>query len=177
MSFDCKGGFSNEMDTMTPLDVEKRTWDAAKEANNHLPASAKTPSRRQIVPWIAVLIAALTVLLIGSTSFSCDAVTSFVTSNGLSPAVITRSPVRNGQETPTTTASAGAPARTALKTFEVAQPVLMPDGPAESDGSTRHGKDYSPELCTVLLMRHDFAWSYEAPFVGKLDHGPIHVLR
>jgi hypothetical protein len=44
----------------------------------------------------------------------------------------------------------------------------MPDGPAESDGSTRQGENYSPELCTVLLMRHDFAFSYGAPFVGKM---------
>jgi hypothetical protein len=70
----------------------------------------------------------------------------------------------------TSTTSAAAPERTVLKTFEVDQPVLMPDGPAESDGSTRSGNDYSPELCTVLLMRHDFAWSYGAPFVGKLDN-------
>ncbi|KAL2115728.1 hypothetical protein VTJ04DRAFT_9983 [Mycothermus thermophilus] len=64
------------------------------------------------------------------------------------------------------TSSAPSSTATVLKTFEVAQPVRMPDGPAESDGSTRHAWEYQPPLCTKLLMRHDFAWSYEAPFVG-----------
>ncbi|KAL2264713.1 hypothetical protein VTJ83DRAFT_7223 [Remersonia thermophila] len=67
----------------------------------------------------------------------------------------------------TLTTSAANPSATVLKTFEVSQPVRMPDGPAESDGSTRHGWEYQPPLCTKLLMRHDFAWSYEAPFVGN----------
>ncbi|KAL1842016.1 hypothetical protein VTJ49DRAFT_6182 [Mycothermus thermophilus] len=67
----------------------------------------------------------------------------------------------------TTTSTAPTPSLTVLKTFEVAQPVRMPDGPAESDGSTRHGWEYQPPLCTKLLMRHDFAWSYEAPFIGN----------
>ncbi|KAK0670563.1 putative peptide-N4-(N-acetyl-beta-glucosaminyl)asparagine amidase A [Cercophora samala] len=61
-----------------------------------------------------------------------------------------------------------APTRTVLKNFEVAQPVRMPDGPADSDGSTRHGNEYSPKLCTVLLMRRDFAWSYGDPFIGEI---------
>jgi hypothetical protein len=65
------------------------------------------------------------------------------------------------------TSSAPSSTATVLKTFEVAQPVRMPDGPAESDGSTRHAWEYQPPLCTKLLMRHDFAWSYEAPFVGE----------
>jgi len=87
-----------------------------------------------------------------------------------SDAIISRSPVlETNEDDPTTaTSSAAAPTRSVLKTFEVAQPVLMPDGPAESDGSTRHAKDYSPELCIVLLMRHDFAWSYGHPYIGKL---------
>ncbi|KAK4201610.1 putative peptide-N4-(N-acetyl-beta-glucosaminyl)asparagine amidase A [Triangularia verruculosa] len=70
----------------------------------------------------------------------------------------------------TPTSAAPAPARTVLKNFEVAQPVRMPDGPADSDGSTRHGIEYSPKLCTVLLMRRDFAWSYGDPFIG--DYTP-----
>lgn len=92
-------------------------------------------------------------------------------------AIISRSPVleTNEHDPTTATSSAAAPTRTVLKTFEVAQPVPMPDGPAESDGSTRHAKDYSPELCTVLLMRHDFAWSYGQPYIGKLARVSLNI--
>ncbi len=72
-----------------------------------------------------------------------------------------------GTATTTTTISAPTPSRTVLKCFEVDQPVLLPDGAAESDGSGNDGK-YEAESCTVLLMRRDFAWSYEDPFIGKL---------
>jgi len=67
----------------------------------------------------------------------------------------------------TTTTSAPAPTRTVLKCFEVDQPVLLPDGPEESDGSSKAAPVYTAESCTVLLMRRDFAWSYEDPFIGE----------
>lgn len=88
-------------------------------------------------------------------------------------AVQSRSPVTDtgvdGDVVPyaaTTTSTAPAPSRTVLKCFEVDQPVLLPDGPEESDGSSKVVPTYAAESCTVLLMRRDFAWSYEDPFVG-----------
>ena len=55
--------------------------------------------------------------------------------------------------------------REVLVNFEVAQPVLMPNGlPADSDGTAPYQK--TEDECTVLLMRRDFAWSYEDPFIG-----------
>ncbi|KAK0719572.1 peptide N-acetyl-beta-D-glucosaminyl asparaginase amidase A-domain-containing protein [Lasiosphaeris hirsuta] len=65
------------------------------------------------------------------------------------------------------TTSAPTPARTVLQCFEVDQPVLLPDGAAESDGSSRTLDGYAEKPCTVLLMRRDFAWSYNDPFIGK----------
>ncbi|KAK5661409.1 hypothetical protein OQA88_11308 [Cercophora sp. LCS_1] len=80
--------------------------------------------------------------------------------------VQSRSPVTDLEVATTTTSTAPAPTRTVLKCFEVDQPVLSPDGAAESDGVGFRG-DYEAEECTVLLMRRDFAWSYEDPFVGR----------
>ncbi|KAK4104225.1 hypothetical protein N658DRAFT_557165 [Parathielavia hyrcaniae] len=163
---------------MASLDVEKRAVFAAKEDTARQPPREALP-RRRIVPWLALFLGVLATLSFGATSHRCSAKTSFLSGSYIgSPAihahprlgsqsVTSRSPTAQADETKSVTTSAAAPTRTVLKTFEVAQPVLMPDGPAESDGSTRHGKDYSPELCSVLLMRHDFAWSYNAPFVGS----------
>ncbi|KAK4038269.1 peptide N-acetyl-beta-D-glucosaminyl asparaginase amidase A-domain-containing protein [Parachaetomium inaequale] len=163
---------------MATLDPEKRAILAAED--DHIFRSSqekKPPRRRRVLHWLAVFLGALVVFSIGVTSRRCSAATSLFTSHGASQShhaysglasqgINSRSPANRARET-TATTSAAAPNRTVLKTFEVAQPILMPDGPAESDGSTRHGKDYSPELCSVLLMRHDFAWSYDAPFVGN----------
>ncbi|KAK3327294.1 peptide N-acetyl-beta-D-glucosaminyl asparaginase amidase A-domain-containing protein [Cercophora scortea] len=77
-----------------------------------------------------------------------------------------RSPTDTPSEAATPTAAAAATG-TVLKNFEVAQPVLMPYGPADSDGSPYPDGGAPPGLCTVLLMRHDFAWSYGSPFVGN----------
>lgn len=86
--------------------------------------------------------------------------------NGLRPAVHSRSP--QTAAVPAPTSSAPAPQRTVLQCFEVDQPVLLPDGAAESDGSSHEGKTWNDEdACTVLLMRQDFAWSYEDPFIGR----------
>ncbi|KAK4153210.1 peptide N-acetyl-beta-D-glucosaminyl asparaginase amidase A-domain-containing protein [Chaetomidium leptoderma] len=139
------------------------------------------PSRRRRRPWLAYILGALALYSLGAISRRCSAAVSLFTSHGVSQAnlahseltfqaINSRSQALKALEATTATGSAAAPARTVLKTFEVAQPVLMPGGPAESDGSTRHGTDYSSELCTVQLMRHDFAWSYDAPFVG--DYTP-----
>jgi hypothetical protein len=153
---------------MASLDLEKRAILVAKDDDVLQPPHGK-PSRRRVLPWLAFLLAVLLTFSIRTTSHRCATVPSLPASHNDPQAIISRSPTEMGHEMSTATMSAAAPDGTVLKTFEVAQPVLMPDGPAESDGSTRHGKDYAPELCTVLLMRHDFAWSYDAPFVGKLS--------
>ena len=166
------------MTMATTPDLEKRAILAAAAAEDDGDNAQPAPARSRIRPWLFFLVGFLVVLLIGATSHRCFAETSalFTTSSSVSraghthqgghdkaQAVNSRSPTATSATT-----SAAEPSRTVLKTFEVAQPVLMPDGPAESDGSTRDGEDYEPGLCTVLLMRHDFAWSYGAPFVGKL---------
>lgn len=148
------------------MDLEKRVL--AVEDDPVLQPPHLKPSRRRVLPWLAVLLTVLGTLSIRATFRPYLAAPQLSTSHDGPKTIISRSPTETGPDMATSTTSAAAPDRTVLKTFEVAQPVLMPDGPAESDGSTRHGKDYSPELCTVLLMRHDFAWSYDAPFVGKL---------
>ncbi|KAK3325200.1 peptide N-acetyl-beta-D-glucosaminyl asparaginase amidase A-domain-containing protein [Apodospora peruviana] len=76
------------------------------------------------------------------------------------------------------TVSAAPPAatatRTVLQNFEVAQPVLMPYGASDSDGSTDDDGSLSEGDCKVLLMRRDFAWSYNDPFIGMcLLFGPL----
>ncbi|EAQ92326.1 hypothetical protein CHGG_00561 [Chaetomium globosum CBS 148.51] len=159
---------------MASSDPEKRAIPTNDDKYDLLPSNERIP-KRGVWHWVAICLGAIVVFSIGVTSRRCSAATSLFISHGVpryhharpglvSQAINSRSPA-NAQET-TATTSAAAPNKTVLKTFEVAQPVLMPGGPAESDGSTRHGEDYSPELCTVLLMRHDFAWSYNAPFVG-----------
>jgi hypothetical protein len=85
-----------------------------------------------------------------------------------SPQTVTTAPAT------TDTSSAPTPTRTVLKCFEVDQPVLSPDGPAEADGSSFAGS-YEGESCTVHLMRRDFAWSYEDPFIGELARLSAHL--
>ena len=85
-------------------------------------------------------------------------------------AVQSRSPVTDvdgSDASPAATSSAPAPQRTVLKCFEVDQPVLLPGGPAESDGSSGPVTPGTDGSCTMLLMRRDFAWSYEDPFVAN----------
>ena len=169
---------------MASSDPEKRAILTAED-DRIFQSPQEKPPRRRALHWLVIFLGALVVFSIGVTSRRCSAATSLFTSHGASQShhahaglasqgIISRSPANRARET-TATTSAAAPNRTVLKTFEVAQPVLMPDGPAESDGSTRDGRDYSPELCSVLLMRHDFAWSYNAPFVGKRDRSLLCV--
>jgi hypothetical protein len=167
--------------TMALPDLEKRALPSLE--NGHGYEFDEEPPRRRALSWLGTFAVVLSLLatvwwtsgqgLAATLSFTNHASLQAHTGYpGLaSQAVISRSPtvdVGVDDDTGTGTTSAAAPTRTVLKVFEVDQPVLMPGGPAESDGSTRAGEDYSPELCTVLLMRHDFAWSYNAPFVGKL---------
>ncbi|KAM7195441.1 putative peptide-n4-asparagine amidase [Naviculisporaceae sp. PSN 640] len=68
---------------------------------------------------------------------------------------------------PTTTLTSSLPDRTVMQNYEVAQPVLMPYGTSDSDGSTDDDGNLSKGDCKVLLMRRDFAWSYGDPFIGQ----------
>ncbi|KAJ4413390.1 hypothetical protein N0V85_003585 [Neurospora sp. IMI 360204] len=68
------------------------------------------------------------------------------------------------------TTSSAAAERTVLRNFEVAPPVLMPYGPADSDGTTPIPAGSTQKACNVLLMRHDFAFSYGDPYIG--DYTP-----
>ncbi|KAH7632630.1 peptide N-acetyl-beta-D-glucosaminyl asparaginase amidase A-domain-containing protein [Sordaria sp. MPI-SDFR-AT-0083] len=68
------------------------------------------------------------------------------------------------------TTSSAAAEKTVLRNFEVAPPVLMPYGPADSDGTTAIPAGYTQKACTVLLMRRDFAFSYGDPYIG--DYTP-----
>ncbi|KAJ9156109.1 Peptide-N4-(N-acetyl-beta-glucosaminyl)asparagine amidase A [Pleurostoma richardsiae] len=69
------------------------------------------------------------------------------------------------------TTSAPAATATALECFQVAQPVLMPQGAVGSDGSTVTSGTGSPaaqgDSCTLVLMDHVFAYSYGIPFVSN----------
>lgn len=66
-------------------------------------------------------------------------------------------------------------ARTPLGVFQVAQPVLGPDGPVyqslDGQGAAKTvigpgtGTEAAPS-CSQTLMVHSFGWSYGMPFVG-----------
>lgn len=72
-------------------------------------------------------------------------------------------------------ASSATPTPTGvLDVFQVYQPVLTPKGAVDetilSDGqenTTTIASVSSSSSCEVLLMKHDFAYSYGIPFVGK----------
>ncbi|AEO55901.1 hypothetical protein MYCTH_2300199 [Thermothelomyces thermophilus ATCC 42464] len=163
---------------MASFDLEKRAI-ASAEGNYVSQTFKENTPRRRGFHWLALLLGTLSIFSIAvAASRRCSAATSLFSSYGASRTSRSHSapgsqpgynrlPGRKAWEATTATTSSATPHPTVLKTFEVAQPVLMPDGPAESDGSTRNATDYSPELCTVLLMRHDFAWSYDAPFMGE----------
>lgn len=170
---------------MAPLGLEKRAVASVGEDGPGLPQStSEKPARRRVLPLIATLAAALFLFTTWAASGRCAAGPQpAVRHGGLqalhhtppklpSQEVVSRSPLVEVDDIVTETTSAAAPARTVLKTFEVDPPVLLPDGPAESDGPSRPGN----EPCTVLLMRHDFAWSYNAPFVGMIGCLSLWVL-
>jgi hypothetical protein len=55
----------------------------------------------------------------------------------------------------------------ALECIAVAQPVLGPSGPVtHTIDNSGNGIPRSANSCTVLLMDHQFAWSYGKPFIG-----------
>ncbi|KAI0144241.1 hypothetical protein F4776DRAFT_653526 [Hypoxylon sp. NC0597] len=82
---------------------------------------------------------------------------------------IVRSELEHVQGSPTTISSADT--RTVLECFQVAQPVLGPNGPISQStvsNETKIAAEVSPnESCSVLLMDHVFGFSYGKPFVGN----------
>ncbi|KAK4179322.1 putative peptide-N4-(N-acetyl-beta-glucosaminyl)asparagine amidase A [Triangularia setosa] len=136
-------------------------------------ATGQQRRRPHILLWVTALVVALALLsalhkasCLGEHQPATSASVSGHHPHNLWQSIRSRAAQNDGPPT-APTSPAPAPTRTVLKNFEVAQPVRMPDGPADSDGSTRHGNEYSPKLCTVLLMRRDFAWSYGDPFIGN----------
>ncbi|KAK4144312.1 peptide N-acetyl-beta-D-glucosaminyl asparaginase amidase A-domain-containing protein [Dichotomopilus funicola] len=166
---------------MASIDVEKRAILAAEDfPTPDTKVNNTSRSRRNTRYFLALILGGLALLSIAITSQRCSATTSLFTSHAVSQhhhiihhdaeldslTHVTKKEV--GVTAATATTSTAAPGRTVLKNFEVAQPVLLPGGPTESDGSTKGGDE--GEVCSVLLMRHDFAFSYGAPFVG--DYTP-----
>lgn len=176
--------FHSTTNTMSPITTINMVGDAEKDP---MLAELGTTDRDGINkrqkrnPFILALLPLLGTLFLlttfRSTCWSSPDTTTILTTtspnnppgvfipNGLRPAVHSRSP--QTAAVPAPTSSAPPPQRTVLQCFEVDQPVLLPDGAAESDGSSHEGKTWNDEdACTVLLMRRDFAWSYEDPFIG-----------
>ncbi|KAI0108216.1 peptide-N4-(N-acetyl-beta-glucosaminyl)asparagine amidase A [Daldinia grandis] len=56
--------------------------------------------------------------------------------------------------------------QTPLECFQVTQPVLTSDGPSGNRPKSAEGPP-PDEACSVLLMKHVFAFSYGTPFVGN----------
>ncbi|KAK0741224.1 peptide N-acetyl-beta-D-glucosaminyl asparaginase amidase A-domain-containing protein [Schizothecium vesticola] len=181
---------------MSPTAINNMVGDAEKDpmlaelgATKRADTSEKKRRNPFILPLLLLLLGPLFLLTtLRSTCWWSPDITTILTSpidapdpglgpgpvfipNGIRPAVISRSPQTDAVPAPTS--SAPTPQRTVLQCFEVDQPVLLPDGPAESDGSSHEGKTWDDEnACTVLLMRRDFAWSYEDPFIGDYTPPP-----
>lgn len=167
---------------MASIDVEKRAILAADDFSTpDTKVNNTARSRRSARYFLTLILGGLALLSIAITSRRCAATTSLFTSHAISQPhhihhdaeLDSLTHVRKkdvGVAAATATTSAADPRRTVLKNFEVAQPVLLPGGPAESDGSTKGEEEGGDEgeVCSVLLMRHDFAFSYGAPFVGEL---------
>lgn len=74
----------------------------------------------------------------------------------------------------TLTDNAPAATTTPLECFQVAEPVLTPQGALFHDGLEISGNGISISIGgkvanTVALMEHSFANSYDAPFVGTIE--------
>lgn len=78
-----------------------------------------------------------------------------------------RAPDVTPEATTATSTAAASPTRTVLQNYQLAEPVLMPYGTSDSDGSTDDDGSLSQGACKVQLMRRDFAFSYNDPFVAN----------
>ncbi|KAK3402743.1 peptide N-acetyl-beta-D-glucosaminyl asparaginase amidase A-domain-containing protein [Sordaria brevicollis] len=169
---------------MSTLDVEKRPLAVAVtvEKEELMPRSLKKARKRRVLLSVMWLFAS--VFIMGFVLHSlgippCREPNLNSTPNGLGYAerpppettntLKTQPKERQIQASVTTSsAAAAAPERTVLRNFEVAPPVLMPYGPADSDGTTPVPDGYNTQkACEVLLMRRDFAFSYGDPYIGQ----------
>lgn len=164
------------------LDMEKKAGSQDASLGDLHDAPATPKSRRSILPWLACLALALLIFAGGRTE-GCDRLSAShrelpVSNVGVhkdGPSGLTRGkhlgveppPVAKRQASPTSPAAASP---TVLECFQVAPPVLTPDGATDSDGSHSTGGSAAKESCTVLLMKHSFGYSYGMPFIGKFDH-------
>ncbi|KAI0842439.1 hypothetical protein F5Y06DRAFT_127636 [Hypoxylon sp. FL0890] len=82
---------------------------------------------------------------------------------------VIRSELEQLQVSPTTISSTDS--RAVLECFQVAQPVLGPNGPISqsmvSNEGVTTGQASPDDPCSVLLMDHVFGFSYGKPFVGN----------
>lgn len=176
-------------------DIEEKAGLRDVVAGEYGAAAGSPPPRRRLLPWLVCLALALLVFAGGRTTV-CGRPSVFrqegpephaLPDDGRareerpSPVLeypkakhlaVEPTPVAIRQETTTSSATASP---TVLECFQVAPPVLTPNGASyqasESDGSEVFldaGSSVSSESCRVLLMEHTFAWSYGMPFIGKL---------
>ena len=96
--------------------------------------------------------------------------------SGPEPAITDPIIVKRQESTSISSAPPAAP--TVLNCFQVAQPVLSPEGAHScltASGSNTdapvtgagHELASAKDSCSVVLMEHSFALSYDKPFVGK----------
>lgn len=181
-------------------DVEKAPRTKGAEPDEHQAPSLSQRPRRSLLRWFACVALALLVFATrqtptcGRLSVSHQEVSvhkvpvddARSTEERLDEAVQPKEPISPqnhhvqepwtvARRDPTSTSSAVA-SPTVLECFQVAPPVLTPQGASyevtESDGSETFqstGNSSPTESCTVLLMEHSFGYSYGMPFIGKLD--------
>jgi len=169
------------MSSSHSLDMEKKAEVQNASSAEHQAVSSTRRTRRSLLPWYACLALVLLVVAGGRTAV-CGrssqpelAVSNAVVHNdgparlevgnhlGVEPPAVVK------RQTPATSSAAASP--TVLECFQVAPPVLTPQGLTDSDGSkVLSSAGASEESCTVLLMEHSFAYSYGLPFIGKLHH-------
>lgn len=182
------------MSSLRSLDVEKKAEAPDATSREQQAASLSRRPRRSLLPWLAFLALGLLVFA-GGRRAVCGRSSNYKQGIAVSNApvddagakeerlqtamhlamtdhlAVEPTPVLRRQASSTSSAAASP---TVLECFQVAPPVLTPDGASyqatESDGSEVFldaGNSASTESCTVLLMEHSFAWSYGMPFIGK----------
>lgn len=161
--------FTIAMDeAVEPLIEKRQTWTPEVSERDILP-SARRPSRTR---WLlSLLLSLLLVLGLFLVVSSRGFVSYWRPRPTLQPTPTATSVVHETAsfKRDVATASATAAAQV-LENFQVAQPVLMPEGATASDGQTATStKNGSSSPCSVVLMDYVFANSYGAPFIGELS--------
>lgn len=168
-------------------DLEKHTQ--LIDVRDETPQPRRSPARRRLIACLAVLVVSLVAFSIshsgvcgrlpvasvpqqGALTRVDKSVNGAVAGDRLGRLSNTLVATKR-QETSVSSAPPTVP--TVLECFQVAQPVLMPNGatyspPASGDGSSaaESAEERPPpkESCTVVLMEHTFGWSYDKPFIG-----------